>query len=127
MINVYGLEAPLTRVRAQLADTLHGCLVDVLGMPRGKRAQRFFPMAPENFYYPEGRSEAYTLVTIHMMSGRSIETRKQLIRRIYERVEQEVGISPVDLEIELIESPPENWGFRGLHGDEAVLDYNVKI
>lgn len=127
MIDVYGLEGPLTRVRAQLADALHECLVEVLGMPRGKRAQRFFPMAAENFYYPEGRSEAYTLVTIHMMSGRSVETRKRLIRRIYERVEHEVGILPLDLEIQIVESPPENWGFRGLHGDEAVLDYKVKI
>jgi len=32
-----------------------------------------------------------------------------------------------DVEVVIIEAPPENWGFRGLHGDEAKLSYQVKV
>jgi 5-carboxymethyl-2-hydroxymuconate isomerase len=127
MLTIYGLANSLIPIRQKLSDVLHDCLVEVLGMPRGKRAQRFFPMEKENFYYPDGRSDAYTLVTIHMLSGRSKESRKRLIRRIFERVEADVGITAHDLEIMIVESPPENWGFRGQHGDEIHLDYKVNV
>jgi hypothetical protein len=46
---------------------------------------------------------------------------------LFERVDAAVGITPQDLEVCLIESPPENWGFRGVHGDEAQLSYAVRV
>ena len=60
MISVFGLAERLNPVKARMSDVLHQCLVDVLGLPADKRAQRFFPMAREDFYYPGGRSDAYT-------------------------------------------------------------------
>ena len=32
--------------------------------PRDKRAHRFFHMAPEDMLYPEGRTDAFTIVEI---------------------------------------------------------------
>lgn len=34
---------------------------------------------------------------------------------------------PMDVEITIIESPACNWGFRGVTGDEAKLNYKVII
>ena len=42
-------------------------------------------------------------------------------------VHDRVGIAPQDVEICIQESPACNWGFRGLHGDEATLNYFVKL
>ena len=36
-------------------------------------------------------------------------------------------LSVEDLEIIIIESPPQNWGIRGVSGDELSLDYRVDV
>ena len=63
MISIFGLADNLNPIKARMSDVLHGCVVDVLGLPADKRAHRFFPMAREDFYYPGGRSDAYTAIT----------------------------------------------------------------
>lgn len=76
---------------------------------------------------PEGRSDNYTIVEILMMQGRSKETKKRLIKIVFERLKRDAGIAEQDIEITILEAAPENWGFRGLHGDEASLPYDVRI
>ena len=102
-------------------------MVEALKFPPNKRAHRFFPLEREDFYYPEGRSDAYTVIEIEMMEGRSVEARKKLIHLLFERMDTELGIAPVDVEISLREIPPHNWGFRGQTGDEAKLDYKLNV
>ncbi|TDR30915.1 tautomerase family protein [Hydromonas duriensis] len=126
-IKIYGLTERLTPLRQQLSDVIHGCVVDVLRLPNDKRAHRFIGLDKKDFFYPEGRSEAYTIIEILMISGRSQETRKALIRRLFDEIEARVGIRQYDLEICIIESPAENWGFRGMHGDEVKLNYDINI
>lgn len=84
-------------------------------------------MDKENFYYPGGRSDAYTVIEINMMQGREKETQKALIKSLFDRIEKEVGISPADIEITIKEQPPHCWGFRGITGDEAKLNYKVNV
>jgi hypothetical protein len=50
-----------------------------------------------------------------------------LIHLLFERIESEIGIKPVDVEITIFESPASNWGFRGITGDEAKLNYKVDV
>jgi hypothetical protein len=61
-----------------------------------------------------------------MLEGRSVETKKKLIRLLFERL-QALGISSQDLEITIFETPKHNWGFRGLPGDEHELNYKVDV
>ena len=61
------------------------------------------------------------------MEGRSTETKKHLIRLLFERMQSELGLAPADLEVTIVESPKQNWGFRGQLGDEVKLDYKVDI
>ena len=126
-IKIFGIEENLNPIKAQLSDVVHGCVVDALQFPVDKRAHRFFPLAKEDFYYPEGRTDAYTIIEITMISGRSVEAKKKLVRLLFERVEAEVGITPNDLEICIMESPAHNWGFRGMHGDEIKLNYHIDV
>lgn len=126
-VKIYGVRERLVPRRTALSEVIHGCVMDVLGLPAGKRAHRFFPLSSEDFLMPEGRTLDYTILEIWMMSGRTTETRKRLVKALFERIHAEVGISPADLEICIAESPPENWGFRGLHGDEAKLSYRIGI
>jgi len=96
-------------------------------MPEDKSAHRFIPLAKEDFYFPGGRTTAYTVIEINMMEGREVETKKKLIQHLFRNIESNLGIAPMDIEITIHEQPPHCWGFRGITGDEAKLNYKVKV
>ena len=127
MISIFGLAEHLNPIKARMSDVLHGCVVDVLGLPADKRAHRFFPMAREDFYYPGGRSDAYTAITVDMIAGRTDATKKALIAAIFAAFARDLGIQPIDVEITLREQPAHCWGFRGMTGDEASLSYKIDV
>lgn len=128
MIVVYGIKERLNPIKSRLSDVIHGCMQSVLGMPEDKRAHRFVPLERDDFYYPGGRSDAYTVIEINMMAGRKPETQKALIKAIFRELESQLSLPPVDVEITLKEQQPYQWGFRGMTGDEAKdLKYNVNV
>jgi phenylpyruvate tautomerase PptA (4-oxalocrotonate tautomerase family) len=127
VISIFGLADHLNPIKARMSDVLHGCVVEVLGLPADKRAHRFFPMAREDFYYPGGRSDAYTAITFDLIAGRTEATKKALIKAIFTAFARDLGIQPVDVEITLREQPAHCWGFRGMTGDEASLSYKIDV
>jgi phenylpyruvate tautomerase PptA (4-oxalocrotonate tautomerase family) len=128
MIVIFGLREKLNPIKAELSDAIHHCMQSVLGMPEDKRAHRFIPMEKEDFYYPGGRSDSYTVIEINMMAGRQVETQKKLIKTLFQEIENKLSISPVDIEITIKEQAPYQWGFRGMTGDEANdLKYKVNV
>ena len=84
-------------------------------------------MDREDMLYGEGRSNAYTIIEIMMIEGRTIETKKELIKTLFKEIEKEVAIAPQDLEICIQEAPAYQWGFRGMSGDEVQLNYKVGV
>ena len=62
-----------------------------------------------------------------MFEGRSAEAKKNLIRLLYQKIEETTDISSQDLEITIFETPLCNWGVRGTPGDELKLNYQVDI
>ncbi|MBN1760470.1 MAG: tautomerase family protein [Chitinispirillaceae bacterium] len=127
MIRIYGLASRLNPVKQELSDVINRCMVQALSFPDNKRAHRFFPMQPEDFFYPEGRTDAYTVIEISLMAGRSTEAKKKLLHLLFSSIEKEIGIASADIEITINESAPENWGFRGITGDEATLSYRIDV
>ena len=128
MIVIYGIKEHLNPIKAQLSDVIHSCMQSVLGLPEDKRAQRFIPLDADDFYYPTGRSAAYTVIEINMMQGRTVVTQKALIKALFQQIEFKIGIVPIDVEITIKEQPAHCWGFRGMTGDEALdLKYKVKV
>lgn len=126
-VRIYGHREALRSQREQLSRCIHSCLMDALGLPESKKFQRFLPMEAGDFIHPDDRSERYTIIEISMFSGRSQETKRTLIRLLFERIEREVGITPQDVEITIFESPAANWGIRGKCGDELALNYDVNV
>ena len=126
-IKVYGIDTHLNPIKEQLSDVIHNCIVEALVFPEDKRFHRFFPMKKEDVFYPSSRSRAYTIIEIIMIEGRTVETKKKLIRLLFERIRKEVGIQAVDIEIVIQEASAYQFGFRGMTGDEMLLDYKVEI
>lgn len=128
MIVIYGIDNQLNPIKRKLSDVIHSCMQSVLGLPENKRAHRFVPLSKDDFFYPEGRTEAYTVIEINMMKGREIHTQKSLIKALFKQIEREFGISSVDIEITIKEQEKYQWGFRGMTGDEALdLKYKVDV
>ena len=126
-VKIYGLRQQLDPIKQKLSDAIHSCVVEALQYPPDKRAHRFFPLEHTDFYYPAGRTDKYTILEFSMFEGRSVESKKKLIRLLFERCDRDCGISPNDLEVTIFESPRHNWGFRGLPGDEHALGYKVNV
>ncbi|WP_110520561.1 tautomerase family protein [Herpetosiphon llansteffanensis] len=126
-IKVYGLASSLNPIKAALAETIHGCLVEHFQLPANKRFQRFFPMAADDWLMPADRSSNYLIIEISCFAGRSIAAKKALIQGLFAQIAQLYGIQAQDVEITLSETPAHNWGIRGVTGDELQLPYPVEI
>lgn len=128
MIIIYGLKETLNPIKLQLSDVIHSCMQSVLGLPEDKRAQRFIPLDNKDFYYPTDRTDTYTVIEINMMEGRTMETKKALIKALFQRIESQLSIAPINIEITIKEQPAHCWGFRGMTDDKAHdLKYKVNI
>ena len=127
MIRVYGIADRLNPIKRRLSDAIHSCVQTVLGLPEDKRAHRFFPLSRDDMFLPGGRSDAYTVIEINMIQGRTEQTKKALIHRLFSVLEAEVGLAPIDVEITILEQPAHCWGFRGMTGDEARLNYEINV
>ncbi len=126
-VKVYGLREHLDPVKQILSDVIHSCIVEALQFPPDKRAHRFFPMAPEDFYFPASASPRYTIIEISMFEGRAMVTKKNLIRLLFARIGERCDRTPNEIEVTITETPRHNWGFRGLPGDELGLPYKVEV
>ncbi|MBQ4809742.1 tautomerase family protein [Pseudoalteromonas luteoviolacea] len=128
MIIVYGIAENLNPIKATLSDVIQSTMTQVLGLPEDKRAHRFIPMDKSDYYYPSGRTDAYMVIEINMMAGRKVETKKALIKMLFDNIEATLSINPVDIEITIKEQPAHCWGFRGITGDEVKdLKYSVNV
>ncbi|EPP4135861.1 tautomerase family protein [Vibrio vulnificus] len=128
MVVIYGIKDHLNPIKAKLSDVIQNSMTQALGLPEDKRAHRFIPLDKSDFYYPSGRTDAYTVIEVNMMEGRKVETKKVLIKALFSNIESRLGISPVDIEITIKEQPSHCWGFRGITGDEvADLTYKIHV
>lgn len=126
-VKIYGVREQLLPIRERLSDIIHSCVVEALQFPKDKRAHRFFYLDNDDFYWPATASARYVILKFMMMEGRTVETKKKLIHLLYERICEQLGLAVTDLEICILESPPHNWGFRGMTGDEIMLNYKINI
>ncbi len=126
-VKVYGLREHLDPIKSRLSDVLHSCIVEALQFPPDKRAHRFFPLDESDFWFPASATTRYTIIEISMFEGRSIETKKRLIRLLFDRICADSGRSKNEIEVTITETPRHNWGFRGVPGDEVDLHYKVDL
>jgi phenylpyruvate tautomerase PptA (4-oxalocrotonate tautomerase family) len=126
-IKIFGLAQELNKNKNKMSEVIHSCMVDGLKFPTDKKFQRFFPLATDDFYYPAGRTEKYTIIEVSMFEGRSVEAKKRFIELIYQRFREQLDIFENDIELTIFETHKFNWGIRGYSGDELELNYNVNV
>ena len=126
-IKIFGLSSTFDIRRGLISEAIHNSVMSALEYPAEKKFHRFIGLNPEDFIYPDDRSTTYLIIEISMFEGRSVEAKKSLIRQLFSNIEVDVGISPQDVEITVFETPRQNWGIRGMPGDELGLRYKVEV
>ncbi|WP_456788597.1 tautomerase family protein [Cellulomonas sp. P5_C5] len=124
-VKIYGRRDVWADRRGSVSDAVHRAITGTWGLPEDKRFHRFLLLDADDLVAP--RSKDYLVIEILCFTGRSRETRRALIAAFYDDVAPTLGLSDDDLEIIIIESPPENWGIRGVSGDELSLTYRVDV
>jgi len=126
-VKIYGLKKNLKPIRPKLSAIIHDCLMEAFALPPEKKFQRFIYLAEEDFIFPSDRTKNYTILEFSIFQGRSKEAKKKLITQLFAKTQKELNLSENDLEITIFETPKNNWGIRGLSGDELNLSYKVDV
>jgi hypothetical protein len=124
-VKIYGRRDVWAPRRSEVSDAIHAALVGAWGLPEDKRFHRFLLLDAEDLVAP--RSDAYLVVEVVCFTGRSRAARRALVAAFFDDVAPALGLAADDLELVVIESPPESWGIRGMSGDELVLGYRVDV
>lgn len=108
-------------------DEVHAALVEAFKIPDDDRTQRLVELAPTDFEFPAARRPDPLLIEITCFTGRSLEAKRQLYRRLAERLAVRPGIESRNVCVVLNEVPRENWGFGGIGADQMELRYKVDV
>jgi 5-carboxymethyl-2-hydroxymuconate isomerase len=126
-IKIYGLKDNLDNIKQKLSETIHSTIVEILSFPKDKKYHRFISLDKEDMIFSDDKSHQYIIIEIMMIEGRETETKKNLIKSLFKNINKDLDISVNDIEICIIESKASNWGFRGMTGDEILLNYKVGV
>jgi phenylpyruvate tautomerase PptA (4-oxalocrotonate tautomerase family) len=124
---IYGHRSYLEASHAAISDIVHAAAVRALKLPDDKCFHRFIALEPWQLVAPSDRSERYLIIELVMFAGRSTDAKKALIRALMDDLASGLELHSNDIEVTIIESPRENWGIRGQHGDELALSYKVEL
>ena len=102
--------------RRKVGDAVHLALVDTMGVPRLDRFQLITEHEPGDLVYDSmylgiARSSDLLIIQITLSSGRTLDQKRALYRRIADNLGAAVGLRPEDVWINLVEVAKENWSF----------------
>ena len=126
-IKIFGIKNELHPVREKVSTIIQECMFEAFEYPKEKKAHRFIYIDEDSFFYFESRTPKHTIIEINAFEGRSIEAKKKLYQLLFDKFENQLQITPMDLEITIFETPKHNWGIRGKSGDELSLNYKVNV
>ena len=108
-------------------DEVHAALVEAFRIPDHDRTQRLFELERAAFEFPADRRPDPILIEIACFTGRSVEAKRLLYRRVAERLGVRPGVEARNVCLVLKEVPRENWGFGGTAGDQLDLGFKVEV
>lgn len=99
-----------------IGDAVHEALVETINVPPRDRFQLITEHELGDLIYDPSflgidRSPDIVIVQITISTGRTLEQKRALYRRIAERLGERAQVRPEDVWINLVEVPRENWSF----------------
>jgi 4-oxalocrotonate tautomerase len=102
--------------RKAILESLYLAMRETFNVPEGDRFMTLTEHESDDFAYDSSylgiqRSDDLVIIQITVSNTRPVEQKKQLYRRIVERLTESPGLRPEDVFINLVEVLPENWSF----------------
>ena len=102
--------------RRKVGDAVHRALVETIDVPALDRFQLITEheagdLVYDSMYLGIARSSDLVVIQITLSSGRSLEKKRALYRRIADNLHAAVGLRREDVWINLVEVAKENWSF----------------
>ena len=103
-------------LRREIGDAVHRALVETIDVPALDRFQLVTEheagdLVYDSMYLGIARSSDLVVIQITLSSGRSLEKKRALYRRIADNLHAAVGLRREDVWINLVEVAKENWSF----------------
>ena len=102
--------------KRKISEAVHRALVDTVNVPAQDRFHLITEHAKSDFIYDAqylniDRTDDLVIIQITLNTGRTLELKKALYRRLAELLSQDAGLRKEDVFINLVEVPKENWSF----------------
>lgn len=121
IVKVNVLKSLSSTEKKDIHKAIHQSLVSSLQIEDWDYFHRLYEFSKEDFIFPESRSDKFMIIEIHLFPGRSAEKKANLYKVLCDNLEK-IGIPRMDIFIQILEPPLENWGIRG--GLPATEIYN---
>jgi hypothetical protein len=108
-------------------DAVHQAVVQALGTPNDESLARLIEHPADSYLTPRSTGERFTRIEIVLFEGRSLDAKRELYRTVVENL-RSFDIPPADVKVVLLETSPQNVGFRG--GQAACdvdLGYSIQV
>jgi phenylpyruvate tautomerase PptA (4-oxalocrotonate tautomerase family) len=102
--------------RRKVGDAVHRAMVETIDVPSLDRFQLITEhesgdLVYDSMYLGIARSSDIVIIQITLSSGRSLEKKRALFRRIADNLNAAVGLRSEDVWVNLVEVAKENWSF----------------
>jgi len=102
--------------RKTLGEIVYKAMIDLINVPQDDKFQVITEHDRDDLNFAESYlgsrySEDIVFIQITLNSGRSVELKKALYKRIVDDFQNQLNGRPDDVVINLVEVPKENWSF----------------
>lgn len=111
---------------SKIIDAVHAAMMEGLKVPEWDKTVRFISHEPHRFTAGPGKDERFTLISIDLFEGRSLQAKRLLYSAIVRNLAP-FDIPPDHVKVLLREIPMENWGIRGAPASEMEIGFEVKV
>lgn len=107
--------------QAAFLEAVHRAVVQALRTPDDEPLARLIEHSISSYLAPHSAGERFTRIEIVLFAGRSLEAKRELYRAMVRNL-RPFDVPPEDVKVVLIETIPENVGFKG---GQAACDVDL--
>jgi hypothetical protein len=108
-------------------EAVHQAVVQALETPDEEPLARLIEHRVDSYLTPRSAGERFTRIEIVLFQGRSIDAKRKLYQAMVQNL-RPFDVPPPDVKVVLLETTPENVGFRGGQAAcDVELGYSTQV
>jgi hypothetical protein len=108
-------------------EAVHQAVVHALETPDDEPLARLLEHPAGSYLTPRSAGERFTRIEIVLFAGRSLEAKRELYRTVVQNL-RPFDVPPEEVKVVLLETTPENVGFRaGQAACDVELGYSLQV